>query len=71
MYVEVFRVDNPRSIFTPEQAPKVDFSTNEDHDSQGKVMIVPEFGSLPALSTITAVIIAMVVMKSRMAKYGE
>jgi len=68
MHVEVMGVDNPRNIFVPEYAPKVDlvFSTNEISNSEGKVLIVPEFGSAVILSVITAGAIGTMVVGGRM-----
>ena len=63
MHVEIFGTDNPRIIFTSEQAPKVDFvfSTNENHDSEGKVLVVPEFGSVDGVLIAAAFLAFMVV----------
>jgi len=67
MHVEVMGVDNPRNIFIPEYSPKVDFvfSTNEFPSSEGKVLIVPEFGSVALVSVITAGAIGIMVVGGR------
>lgn len=69
MHIEVIRVDAPRNIFTPETAPKVDFifSTNENPDSEGKVLVVPEFSPLVSLA-IMAALMGIVVMMGRMTR---
>jgi hypothetical protein len=66
MHVEVFGTDNPHSIYTPEQTPKVDliFGTNENPNSEGKVLIVPEFGSLVSL-VIMAGITGIIIMAAK------
>ena len=63
MHLEVFGTDNPHSVYTPEQAPKVDLifsTTNENPNSEGKVLIVSAFSSIALLVIMTSVIGAVI-----------
>lgn len=60
MHIEVFTLDSPKNIFTSNQAPKVDLVFNASNGSSsseavannsiGRILLVPEFGSITSLA---------------------
>lgn len=68
MNVTIFAMDMPRSIFNPNEEPSLSFTFTSDNNSLGKVLVVPEFGSLGLLA-ITSGVIGMVVMAGRMMRF--